>query len=364
MSKFCIGVTLTGIGNIFENELDSYLKDKYIYYKKNERAQALIQSISSLSDVEKNQAIINLKVYLESDKYDFYLNSLLIITLYKLGKIREVRTRFNSIALYLVKTKKLHKLKELILILQETKVIINELKTFERIYDLRIGNVESIGSEKTILSFLEFNDVKMNSSVYFKNTFVLKQFVESIEIYPVLDIIEAILKAVPIIPIDNHFIKSLEKISYESGSIAVSKSIVDVVSKLGQSFGVNIDKLNNVTRPKDTEDKGTTSSYEYRIPIQIEQNKILDSIKDKDLITMAIAARNNKDFLLAIALYREVLFEQSLDEESYLNCVYEIAMCYESRGDLDRANKLYSFICMYRPSYRRAKERLSNFEQN
>jgi chaperonin cofactor prefoldin len=338
------GVILTGIYVDFDELLGNYESDISLFYKHKSKANELLNTFKNFSEEEKKYAMFEMKKISQDEKFDYFKTIIFIMALNEFGKVNEVKDQYKKLVNYLIKIKKFHRVLEVNEYLEMYGIKLKEIHRFQKVVTLRVGNVDNIGSDKEVLDYLDFNDVKMNSSVFSKNTFILKRFVDYIDVYPSLDIIESILKAVPVIPIDNHFIKSLEKITYATGCSSLGKSIISVTRKLGQSFGVNIDHLTNVKR--NTEEEGTSSDsvLSYRAPIKLSDDRVVQTSEGESKLDQALNAKEGEDYLLAIALFREIIFDDEINKEMYMKCVKEISICYERLGKHGRSQRLNSFL--------------------
>jgi len=333
---------LTGINENFDDLWSSYISNRELYYKNSSNSKELVSMYSNLSIEQKKTSIPILKKFTKEESHDFFVSFMLVNGLFSIGKVVDAKNSYIKIADRLVKTKKFHRVKELNEYLNTLKL--KEIEKYADIAKCGHGFVQEVGGDRFVLDRISFNDIKLNSSIYFKNTFILKRFVDYIEVYSELEIIESILKAIPVIPIDNHFVKSLEKISYSTGSEVLALSVSNVIENLGQSFGVNIDALKKVKRQSIDVSQNEGTQLEYRAPIDLSHQTIVGTSSGGSKLEHAISAKDNGDHLLAIGLFREIIFEGNINKETYLQSVVGIANCYTKLGNRKRADKLSAFL--------------------
>lgn len=327
--------------NNFDEFFNSYRDSREQYFRRKDLALNLMQEFKNFSVEEKKYSLSILKSFLE-DVDDFYTSLFLIDGLSSLGKISEAKSFYINLVTSLIKEKKYQRVFEVYELTENFQF--KNKNEFLLVAKMGVGDLNEITNQKLVLESLNFNDIKLNSSIYFKNTFILKRFVELIEVYSEVEVLETILKAVPIIPIDNHFLKSLEKISYVTGSRDLANTVIKVTESLGQSFGVNIDKLRTVERSNETLLEDKTDVLEYRAPINFEVSENQVTPEREDRYELAKSAEDSQDYLLAIATYREIIFEGNINKETYFKCVSRIAKCYERLGNIPRATKLKEFL--------------------
>lgn len=350
----------------FEILLDEFLSNKNLFYKNVLKTNELQNLFLEEVNKEQKKIIYTLKEKLESHGFDFYLSLMLITSYYKFGDIESGDSALVKVTNLLFRLKKYQRVIELLDFLQRQNISNNLCSHILEKAKITIGevSVDSINEEE--LSILDFNEVRLNSSVYLSNEEILKKFVTYGEVYPLGEVLEAILKSLPVIELNGSFVKICSEVAKSTGSQYIANEVMNVVCAHGQSFGINLNEMKSVELTDEMNERKENDTdeqnLEYRHPISFDESREKKQTSYSNYFEKAKDEKDSGDFISALATYREAIHNLELDSDLYKNMVYEIADCYYKLGNRKTSKKLYSYLMRKDPRFRRVKERLEEIE--